>query len=317
MKTDNAPMNDYRAPWWLPGGHAQTIIPKFVRQPPLAYRRELRSDSTGKTQVAYDWVDGDPQAPLVVLFHGLEGSSNSHYALALAHAAKRRGWRYVVAHYRSCGGVDNTAPVFYHSGDSAEISFVLSRLQQENPVLFAVGVSLGGNALAKYLGETPQAACTAAAVVSAPLDLPAASIALEQPLARRLYAPYFLNTLIPKARALADTASATQWQCCRTLTEFDNLFTAPLHGFADAADYYRRASAKPLLRDITTPTLIVNARNDPFMPAAALPTAEDVSSTVTLLQPDSGGHVGFFDAKRSNKLSWLPETVLDFFAARP
>ncbi|MDO5686011.1 MAG: alpha/beta fold hydrolase [Neisseria sp.] len=307
---------EYAPPTWLKGGHAQTVVPKFVRQATIDYRRELRADSHGTAQVAYDFVDGAADAPLVVLFHGLEGSSSSHYAIALAHAVRQRGWRYVVVHFRSCGGVPNTSPVFYHSGDSAEIAFVLNQLKQDNPELFAVGVSLGGNALAKYLGEEGvQAACSAAASISAPLDLPAAAIALRHPVSRRIYIPYFLRTLVPKARALCtDAALEQKLRHCRSLTEFDNLFTAPLHGFADAQDYYRRASSKPLLPEITVPTLILNAQNDPFLPASALPRAHEVSRTVTLLQPAQGGHVGFLDTRRHDKLSWLPETVLDFFA---
>ncbi len=307
-------------PAWLAGGHAQTIWAK-TRQPPLpAYRRVLYPDSSGQTQVAGDWVDSpQAEAPLLVLFHGLEGSSHSHYARALMRAVTRRGWAGCVLHFRGCGGVPNTAAVAYHSGDSAEIGHnlaLLRRLEPQRPLL-AVGVSLGGNALAKYLGEQGDAAlCDAAAVVSAPLDLPAAGAALEQGWARRLYTPYFLRTLLPKVAAEAAQYPAADLAAVRRsrhLGDFDDAFTAPVHGFADKHDYYRRAQAKPLLGGIRRPTLLLNARNDPFMPAHALPHAAQVSDAVYLLQPDQGGHVGFVSGPGLGHIDWLPHTLLTFF----
>lgn len=310
----------YRSPAWLRGGHAQTIWAKCRIPPAPAYRRELLPDSSGQTRVAYDWLDSsDPAAPLLVLFHGLEGSSGSHYARALMHAAAAQGWLGCVAHFRGCGGVANTAPRAYHSGDSAEIGHYLAtlrRLHPERPLL-AAGVSLGGNALAKYLGEQGEAAwCDAAAVVSAPLDLTAASRALERGLARALYAPYFLRTLLPKVEAehrVYPPFDLAAVRASRSLGDFDDAFTAPVHGFTDKEDYYRRAAAKPLLRGIAKPTLIINARNDPFMPAGALPGAADVSPQVLLLQPAHGGHAGFVSGRGGGHLNWLPDTLITFF----
>ena len=306
--------SNYSAPPFLKGGHLQTIAAKFYTTQLIEFRRELRLDSTGQTQVAYDFIDGDSQKPLIVLFHGLEGSSQSHYAQAFARFAKQHNLPFVVVHFRSCGGVQNTAPVFYHSGDSAEIGFVLNNLYKETGKKpFVVGVSLGGNALAKYLGEMGvQAACKAAAVVSAPLDLIIATQALGLPFARTVYMPYFLKTLIPKARKIMPDAD---WQHCRTLKDFDDRFTAPLHGFKDAMDYYRQSSGKPFLKNIAVPTVVINAQNDPFMPANALPRVDEVSEQVFLMYPQQGGHVGFMDNHRQDKLSWLPETVMNFFQA--
>ena len=310
----------YRSPRWLCGGHAQTIWAKSRAPAVPAYRRELLPDSGGQTQVAYDWIDSsDPAAPLLVLFHGLEGSSRSHYARALMHAVAARGWQGCVAHFRSCGGVSNTAPRAYHSGDSTEIGHYLATLRRLHPQrpLLAVGVSLGGNALAKYLGEQGNAAlCDAAAVVSAPLDLTAASRVLEQGLPRALYAPYFLRTLLPKVEtehSVYPPFNLAAVRASRSLGDFDEAFTAPIHGFADKDDYYRRAAAKPLLRHIGKPTLILNARNDPFMPADSLPDAADVSPQVLLLQPPHGGHVGFVSGRGGGHLNWLPTTLLTFF----
>lgn len=315
-----AQLPPYRSPPWLPGGHLQTLWAK-TRQPLRPpYRRELFADSSGQTQVAYDWVDSaHTNTPLVVLFHGLEGSSDSHYARALMHAVRRRGWQGCVVHFRGCGGVPNTAPLAYHSGDSTEIGHYLATLRRVQPQrrLCAAGVSLGGNALAKYLGETGTAAlCDAAAVISAPLDLPAAGAALEHGLSRRLYAPYFLRTLLPKVRAETGHYPCFDLQAAlrsRSLGDFDHAFTAPVHGFADKDDYYRRAAAKPLLRSIHRPTLVLNAQNDPFMPAAALPSVTDVSEHIHLLQPSHGGHAGFVSGSGTGHIRWLPETVLTFF----
>ena len=316
MNRNNFPqLPAYRPPFWLHGGHLQSIWPKLVRIGSPAYRRELLPDSLGATEVAYDFVDGKrPDAPLLMLFHGLECSSASHYARALMFAAQRHGWHGVVAHFRSCGGVENRAPVFYHSGDSAEVTHMLQLMHSRYPRIFAVGISLGGNALAKYLAEQGSRAIPqAAAVVSAPLDLTAASHRLERGLSKMLYAPYFLRSLLPKAAACAarfPKIDAAAVQAAANLTDFDNAFTAPVHSFADAADYYRRASAKPLLHQIAVPTLILNALNDPFIPAESLPQASDVSPSVTLLQPEYGGHAGF---PGTADLDWLPDTVLRYF----
>lgn len=300
----------YRAPRWLRGGHAQSIWPKFIQPPPPAYRRELLPDSTGQTTVAYDFIDAaDPAAPLVVLFHGLEGDSRSHYARALMHAVRRRGWHGVVAHFRGCGGV--SAQRFYHSGDSGEVAHMLSVLSQRYARLYAVGVSLGGNALAKYLGEQGRAVpLRAAACVSVPLDLAAAADALGRGLSRLIYTPYFLRTLMAKVPYPPP-------HNIRSLNMFDNAYTAPLHGFADAQDYYARSSALPYLAHIALPTLIINAQNDPFFPAAHLPRAEQVSPAVTLVQPQHGGHAGFVGGSGRGSLNWLPENLLAFFRQHP
>lgn len=304
--------SSYTPPPFLKGGHIQTIAAKFYATQPVDFYRELRLDSTGQTLVAYDFIARQSEYPMTVMFHGLEGSSKSHYAQAFARLAKQKNLPFVVAHFRSCGGVENTAPIFYHSGDSAEIGFVLNKIYQDTGKKpFAVGISLGGNALAKYLGEMGEnAACQAAAVVSAPLDLIIATQAFALPFARTVYTPYFLKTLIPKARKIMPHAD---WLHCYSLKDFDDRFTAPLHGFDNAMDYYRQSSAKPFLASIAVPTLVINAQNDPFMPANALPRADEVSEQVFLMYPDEGGHVGFMENRRQDKLSWLPECVFDFF----
>lgn len=311
-------MSHYQAPRWLRGSHAQTIWPALlIRQTAPPYRRELWHTPDGG-QIAVDRIDGQPGQPLVVLFHGLEGSSRSHYAIALMHEVARRGWHGAVPHFRGCGGVENRQPRAYHAGDAAEIAWICNRLAAENTQLFAAGVSLGGNMLLRYLGEQPDSALPlAAAAVSAPLDLAAASTRLDQGLGRVLYTRMFMNTLKPKSlRQLhyhPRLFDANAVRRARTFGEFDNLVTAPLHGYRDVHDYWARASSKPLLRHIMRPTLVLNAVNDPFLPPHALPGPHEVSPAVTLEQPAEGGHVGFVSGPFPGTLAWLPQRLLAFF----
>lgn len=313
------PTPPYQAPRWLRGGHAQTIWPAlFLRPERPAYTREVW-DTPDNGQIAVDRVGNDPAAPLVVLFHGLEGSSDSHYARALMLEAARLGWRGAVPHFRGCGGVDNTLARAYHAGDSAEVAWILARFAAESSApVFAAGVSLGGNMLLKYLGETGDAALpAAAAAVSVPLDLTAASTRLDRGLGRRLYTRMFLKTLKPKARAQLTRYPAlfdgARLERTRTFAEFDDLVTAPLAGYPDARAYWAGASSKPLLHAIRRPTLVLNARNDPFLPASALPHVAEVGPAVTLEQPEHGGHVGFAAGPFPGRLEWLPRRLTAFF----
>ncbi len=322
MKTTTHKPSVYRAPWWLKNGHLQTIWTQILSIPTPCYRRELNLASCQETVVAYDFIDApSPHAPIVVLFHGLEGSSHSHYAKLLMTGAKQLGFHGVIPHYRGCGGVANTSNVSYHAGDSHEVAWVINHLHHCYPdsPIFAMGVSLGGNALAKYLGETGKMTkIQAAAIVSAPLDMCAASIALNRGLSRHLYAPYFMKTLRPKALAQKSHLKnkPIRWQMlnkAKSLSDFDDAFTAPLYGFLDGHDYYQQSSAKPLLKNIAIPTLIINAQNDPFMMQSALPKSTDVADCVDLLQPKNGGHVGFVSGRFPGHANWLPQTVLNYF----
>jgi predicted alpha/beta-fold hydrolase len=314
-------MEDYCPPWWLPGGHLQTIYPYFVlKHRPPPYRRE-RWDTPDGDFIDLDWVDARQPSPLLALFHGLEGCSTSHYSAALMHAVARRGWRGVVVHFRGCGGEPNRFPRAYHSGDANEIDWILQRLRAlAGPVaLLPVGVSLGGNALLKWLGrERAKAAAIvdAAAAVSAPMDLMTAGDRLGSGLSRA-YGSHFLARL--KRKSLAKLTrfpglydgEAVRRTC--TLREFDNLVTAPLHGFRDTDDYWTRASSKPDLAHVSVPTLIVHARNDPFLPGRFLPSPQQVSANVHLEFPDGGGHVGFASGPFPGNLEWMPGRVIRFF----
>ena len=317
-------MRAHRAPWWLPGGHAQTIWPALCSRPRLAeapaYQRE-RWDTPDGDFVDVDFLPGRPGAPALVLFHGLESSSTSRYALAFALAARRREWHFAVPHFRGCSGPLNLAPRAYHSGDFEEVGWMLERLRTRHGApLLAAGVSLGGNALLRWAEESGAAAAATVhtlAAVSAPLDLAAAGQAIDRGFNRIAYARSFLRTMKP--RALAKLAQhpglfdRDRLLAARTLYEFDDVFTAPLHGFTGTEDYWRRASAKPHLHRIRVPALVLNARNDPFVPAASLPSAG--TPHVTLWQPDHGGHVGFASGAFPGHVHAMPEAVLAWLQA--
>jgi predicted alpha/beta-fold hydrolase len=259
-----------------------------------------------------------------VLFHGLEGSSASSYAVAFAAAAARRGWAYAVPHFRGCSGELNLAPRAYHSGDFEEIGWILGRLRaRATAPLRAVGISLGGNALLRWAeeaGATAAATASAVAAVSSPIDLAAGGHAIGRGFNRLVYTRMFLRTMKPKAlRKLEQHPGLFDRErlaAARTLYEFDDVFTAPLHGFRGTEDYWRRASAKPHLHRIRIPALVLNALNDPFVPAASLPRHGEVGAFVTLWQPAHGGHVGFAHGRPPGHVRGMPEAVTDWLASR-
>ena len=255
---------------------------------------------------------------MLALFHGLEGSSASHYATAFARETAALGWRLAVVHFRGCSGEANRLARAYHSGDSAEIDWLLARLKAScrSAPLCAAGVSLGGNALLKWLGESGEGArshVAAAAAVCAPLDLRLAGDALGVGF-NRIYTRMFLATM--KAKSEAKLAAhpgrfdAAAMRAARNLREFDDAVTAPLHGFRDVDDYWTRASARPWLPRIAVPTLLINALDDPFVPVAALPEADMLPACISAEFPEHGGHVGFVSGAFPGRLDWLPRRVL-------
>ncbi len=348
-------MQHYRAPNWLIGGNAQTIWPAlFSRRftgPPPSFTRERWATPDGDF-IDVDWLDGAPGSPgtstsppegvspalgrpdarlddteakpLLVLFHGLEGSSSSHYAQAFAHWARDHGWRFAVPHFRGCSGELNLAPRAYHSGDFEEIGWVLERMRARHTGrIAAVGASLGGNALLRWAEEAGESAArtvSAVCAVSSPIDLAAGGRAIGVGFNRQVYTRMFLRTMKPKAlRKLAQHPGLfdrDKLLAARTLYEFDNVFTAPLHGFRDTDDYWARGSAKPQLHRIRIPALVLNARNDPFVPGHSLPHAGEVGSFVTLWQPQQGGHVGFPGGRWPGHVHTLPEQVMGWIAAQ-
>jgi predicted alpha/beta-fold hydrolase len=260
---------------------------------------------------------GRPAHPMVVMFHGLEGSSGSHYAQALGAWCRARGLALAVPHFRGCSGELNLAPRAYHSGDFEEIGWILGQMRQRfGAPLVALGVSLGGNALLRWAQEAGDSAgrlVNAVASVCAPLDLTAAGLNLGQGFNRWVYTRMFLNTLKPKAlakwRQHPGLFDRVRMLASRSLYEFDDVVTGPLHGFSGVDDYWHRASAKPHLHRIRVPALVVNALNDPFVPAHSLPAQCELGDMVQLWQPAHGGHVGFSAGRFPGHLRTVPDTV--------
>jgi predicted alpha/beta-fold hydrolase len=319
-------LDHYRAPRWLPGGNLQTIwAATLSRRHPGVPPRFVRERWTAPDG---DFVDVDhlatrPAAPArhLVLFHGLEGSSASQYAQAFAARAGERGWAFSVPHFRGCSGELNLAPRAYHSGDFEEIGWILGRLRAlHGAPLVVVGISLGGNALLRWAEEAGDAAARTAQAVAAvcsPIDLAAAGRAIDRGFNWLVYSRMFLATMKPKALAkwqqhpgLFDRERVLR---ARTLYEFDDAFTAPLHGFAGTPDYWARASALPHLARIRIPALVLNTLNDPFVPATALPRT--AAAPVRLVQSAEGGHVGFPSGGFPSHVLEMPAAVCDWLDA--
>jgi len=315
-------LSPYAAPRWLPGGHLQTLYASLVPPPRVPLER-VRWDTPDGDFIDVDFA-GDPGAArLMVLFHGLEGSSDSHYSRSLAGAAAAAGWRLAMPHFRGCSGEPNRKPRAYHSGDSEEINWLLLKFFSLNENLFSAGVSLGGNALLKWLGEQGKAAgkiVRRAAAVSAPVDLAAAGLALDLGLNRLLYTRHFLSTLKPKSLAKLEVFpgiyDGASLRAARSFRQFDGIVTAPLHGFRDTDDYWSRASSAPWLERIRVPTLMINARNDPFLPERELLAATRRAPPNVMLEfPRTGGHAGFVAGRFPGRQTWLAQRLLEFFSA--
>jgi len=349
-------------PRWLAGGHVQTLYSALLAQHPrIAFVRE-RVDTPDGDFIDVDWTAPDVFAQRVdgklvkldaalaataahrwmhaqdwtalahgsarqalILFHGLEGSSRSHYAQTIAQYFRARGWIVAVAHFRGCSGAPNRMARAYHAGESAEIAFMLEHARQRAPHVqwHALGVSLGGNALLKTLGEQGEAAhwLASCAAISAPTDLVTCGHALSDTWAgRHLYSRYFLRSmrqkLLEKSRRFPGTIDVLRLAQLKTLRDFDDYYTAPMHGYRDVLDYWTQASSLPVLRGIVVPTLVLNARDDPFVPAPCLPGSRDASAHVLLHQPARGGHVGFVTGGFPGDLHWLPQRVARFFEAQ-
>jgi predicted alpha/beta-fold hydrolase len=315
---------DYRPPFWYRGRHLQTLWgPLFRHWRRPALRRERLHTPDGDF-VDLDWLaDAPARGPLVLILHGLEGSARSHYARGLLRGAGALGWRPVVMHFRSCGGEVNRLPKLYHSGETSDLEWVIGEVARREAAarIGVVGISLGGNVALKWLGEQGDRApseVAAAAAISTPFDLAACARVLDGGLNRALYTESFLRTMRAKIRLKAhlydgqlDVAAALR---ARTFAEYDRFFTAPINGFADERDYWARASSGPYLERIRRPTLLINAVNDPFMPASCLPTAAvERSPWLEAAFVEQGGHVGFLDGPLGRS-SWAERRALAFLA---
>ncbi len=305
--------------WNTPAFHLRS---RRHQDPLLAHTAAVRWMTTADRA----HLNSNMPQPAIILLHGLEGSSKSRYAQAITQYFLSVGWLVAVAHFRGCSGFTNRLARAYHSGDSEEISFILETVKQRAPHAqwHAVGISLGGNALLKKLGETPGdfTWLNAAAAISAPLDLVAAGNHLSDNLFNReVYSRHFLRTLKPKvlekSRRFPGVIDVMRINQARDLRDFDDAYTAPMHGFKDAADYWQQSSSKPWLKTIQTPTLVLNARNDPFLPEQVLPGPQYGSASVLFHQPALGGHVSFVTGMWPGNLTWLPKRLERFFAELP
>jgi uncharacterized protein len=274
--------------------------------------------------VDVDWLPGRPDAPLLLVLHGLEGTARSHYVGGLFRLAAARGWRAALLYFRSCSGELNRLPRFYHSGDTGDLDHVVRTLVDREPSvrIGAVGISIGGNVLVKWLGEqgdgAPEALAGAVAI-SVPFDLVACARVMDQGLQKVLYTASFMRSFREKTRAKAraypgfvDLPAALR---ARTFAAYDRAVTAPLHGFADEVDYWRRASSAPYLAQVRRPMLLINALDDPFIPAASLPDPRALPPGVRAEYVKVGGHVGFVEGRPWRATSWGERRAVDFLAA--
>ena len=323
---------DFRPARWLPGPHLQTLWSRVLRRGPVVRLRRETWETPDGDVLELDWLDGPPEAPLVLGLHGLEGCSMSLYMQGLMHRAGARGWRGLALNFRSCASppgrphweyVMNRGDRIYHSGETGDLDWVVERLVARQPALDLrmVGVSLGGNVLLKWLGERgedvpPQV--RAAAAISAPLDLGACARHLEDGLGP-WYMRFFLRSLRAKALDWAarhpGRIDPEAVRNARTFREIDDAATGPIHGFADADDYYRRASSLPWLSRIRVPTLLVNARDDPFEPAEILDRARaSASAAVRCAFTERGGHVGWVVGPPWAARSWGEDLAMEWLA---
>jgi predicted alpha/beta-fold hydrolase len=274
--------------------------------------------------VDLDWLPGQPGAPVLLVLHGLEGTGRSHYVAGLFERARARGWRAAILWFRSCSGELNRLPRFYHSGDTADVDWVVRLLGEREPGvrIGAVGVSIGGNVLLKWLGEqgdaTPKA-LVAAVAISVPFDLAACARRMDVGFQKAVYTASFMRTFHAKTRAKArahpgfvDLDAALR---ARTFAAFDRAVTAPLNGFADEVDYWQQASSGPYLGRVRRPTLLINAVDDPFIPASSLPEAAALPECVQTEFVPHGGHVGFVEGLPWRTRSWAERRALEFLAS--
>jgi predicted alpha/beta-fold hydrolase len=317
----------YSPAWWLPGAHARTIWGKFFRRKQAVATRTERWDTSDGDFLDVIRLEAPPGRPRLLFLHGLEGTAQSHYATGLFEQARKRGWAADLLIFRTCGQEMNRARRFYHSGETADLDFVLRRLLGESPdtPVVLAGVSLGGNVLLKWLGEqqgSVPSQIRGAAVVSVPFDLASSARRIDQGFSR-VYQAHFLRSLKTKAldklARFPDLASRDRILAARTLYEFDDAVTAPVHGFADADDYYARSSSIRWLDKIRIPTLLLSAVDDPFLPPSVLTDVAAVAAAnpcLTTEFPLRGGHVGFIGGPHPGAAFFYAEwRVAEFLAA--
>ncbi|HSW70283.1 MAG TPA: hydrolase [Gammaproteobacteria bacterium] len=307
----------FKPAWWLPGAHLQTLWPTFCRRKikniPLQRERIELADGDF---IDLNWTE-ENNGPIVLILHGLEGSLSSPYAKGMLYAMRARGWRGVLMHFRGCSGEMNRSVRSYHSGETEDLANIIEVLMKHNKPLAAVGFSLGGNVLLKWLGESGKNNPLQAAVaISVPFDLSKAVMRIQKGFSR-VYDQHFVRMLCKKMRnkfaVLPAPIELSVLEELRTLRDFDDKITAPLHGFLNADDYYHKCSSRQFLKNISVPTLLLQAKDDPFMTEDLLPHPFELSSDVTLELTEQGGHVGFVSGSMPWRATyWLEKRVPQF-----
>ena len=318
MKHGKIVTSRFEPAWWLPGANLQTLWPYY-------FRRSVQVDLTHERLELPDgdFVDlcltGNTGAPVVAVFHGLEGYVDSHYVKSVLAAIEKRGWLGVLMHFRGCSGEHNRLARSYHSGDTGDIGFLIDSLHKRFPgvPIAAIGYSLGGNALLKYLGEADRnGQVHAAAAVSVPYVLAEGAKRLNTGFSR-LYQRRLIGLLKRKI-----IGKFSDRDCPLDIGEvpklndffsFDDKITAPLHGFAGVEDYYTRSSSRQYLRSINVPVLLIHARDDPFMTEDVIPAEDELSEYVQLELAQNGGHIGFVSGKAPGyPVYWLEQRIIEF-----
>lgn len=304
--------SSFKPAWWLRNPHLQTLWPPLFRpKKPLPIKHE-RFELPDGDFVDLNWV-GENQETVVLILHGFEGSADSPYANGMLHAIYQQGWRGVVMHFRGCSGEPNRLQRSYHSGETDDLTIVMQALcdREPNTRFAAIGFSLGGNVLLKWLGETGRSNPLFAAIaVSVPFELKKTSLRICQGFSR-FYEWYLLkcvcNRLRTKFQNNPSPFDLKLFSEIQSMFDFDNRVTAPLHGFSDAEDYYTKSSCRQYLHGIRVPTLLLHAKDDPFMTEDVIPEAHELPEQVKLEVTDSGGHVGFV----AGRYPWRPEYWLE------
>jgi len=316
----------FSPPWWARNGHVQTVWGPLFRTDRLPLRRERLSTPDGDF-VDLDWLDanGGAAGPTLLVLHGLEGSSRSHYMSGLLRAGRAAGWTGVAFNFRSCSGEMNRLPRFYHSGETGDLAWVVESLVARAPgaPIGAVGVSLGGNVLLKWLGEVGESApreLMGAVGISVPFDVGACARVLDRGLRRLVYAHNFLRTMrskvVEKARRYPGFVDVRAMRSARTFARYDRIVTAPLNGFRDEVDYWTQSSSGPYLARVRRPTLLLGAQDDPIVPGRTLPRSGDLPPHVRTEFTARGGHAGFLEGRWPWRASsWAERRAVEFLTS--
>lgn len=306
--------SQFKPAWWLPNSHLQTIWPAICRTDikDLPLHRE-RLELPDGDFIDLDWCGNRKSGPIVLILHGFEGSIDSHYSKGILQSIDQCGWRGVFMHFRGCSGEPNRLPRGYHSGETRDVSFVVEKLLRREPYtpIAAIGYSLGGNVLLKWLGETGASnPLKAATAISVPFELHKACERIQHGFSR-FYQWYLVRCackrLLKKFEQMPAPFDVSSLSEIVAIRELDNKYTVPLHGFSSVDEYYTISSSRQYLRTINIPTLLIQAKDDPFMCEEVIPELDELSSSVTLEVTDTGGHVGFV----SGTVPWRPEYWLE------